>query len=215
MPPKPSTTPFQDEAYAALAPIADQDTNWDLLNYVGALASMFDQVESYARDDLNASPPRPGWAILMDPDRCPPEALPWLAQFVGVDDRPALADAQRRAWIKGTGGMKRGTPNSLIAAAQQYLTGSKTVILRERDPSVSSVLGGAYGLTILTYTSETPDTNAVLAALQAQEPAGIILQYSTVVGWTYLTERTSYSTYTALRSAFVTYSGLRNNVPGT
>lgn len=212
------TTPFQEELYAALAPLADQDaaSAWALLLYVGGIASMFDQIETYARDDLSdPAAPRPGWAIIMDADRCPPEALPWLAQFVGVDDRPALADVQRRAWIKGTGGMKRGTPSSLVAAAKQYLTGSQTVILKERDPSVASAFGGAYGLTVLTYTSETPDTNAVLNALLAQKPAGIILAYSTVTGWTYLTERTTYTTYTALRSAFATYTGLRNNAPGT
>lgn len=207
------TTPFQEELYAQLFAWADADVNnWDLLQYVGAIASMFDQVETYARD---SSDQRPGWAILMDPDRVPAEALGYLAQFVGVSLKDGLSDASQRARVKSTDGFKRGTLGAIIGAAQQFLTGTKTVFLRERDPSVSALYGGAYGLTVLTLASETPNAAAVLAALIEQKPAGILLSYTTVTGASYLIIRTNYANYTAVRSAFATYSGLRNNIPGT
>jgi hypothetical protein len=207
------TTPFQEELYAQIAAWADADPGvWDLLNYIGAIASMFDQIETYARDQPDG---RPGYAILMDPDTAPSEALGWLAQFVGVGLQDGLSDAAQRARIKSTDGFKRGTAGAIVGAAQQYLTGTKTVILRERDPSVDVANGGAYGFTVLTYASETPDQAAVLAALTAQKPAGLLMQYNVVTGANYLLIRTTYATYTTLRAGFATYNGLRNNAPGT
>jgi hypothetical protein len=201
------TTPFQEELYAALGPLTDGDENqgWALLTYCGAIASMFDQIEGYARDSDDG---RPGWAILMDPDRCPSEALPWLAQFVGTTLTPGLSDADQRAQIKAEQAFKRGTPSAIAQALQPYLTGTRTVLIRERD-------GGAYNLTVLTYSSETPDSTKALNAILTQKPAGIILTYATVTGANYLVIRASYATYTDLRAAFVTYNGLRNNSPGT
>jgi hypothetical protein len=211
--PRPATTAFQEETYGQLGAWRDADQQvWDLLQYVGALASMFDQIEDYARDQPDGTP---GWGILLDPDRCPPEALGYLGQFVGVDLRAGLSDSAQRERIKGTDGFKRGTPGAIVAAAQQYLTGNKTVILRERDPSVDPVNNGAYGFTVLTYTSETPDSAAVLAALKEQKPAGLLMTYSTVPGANYLFVRTTYGTYQDVKNAFLTYNGLRNNQPGT
>ena len=205
--PRPTpTTQLQEDLYESLGPLAWDDANqgWALLLFCGALAATLDTVDGYARDDGDY----PGWSELLDADRCPTEALPYLAQFAGVQLRAGLSEADQRTRIKSADGMKRGTITSMIAAAQAYLTGTKTVLYRERD-------GGAYNLTILTYTAETPDSAKVLAALLEQKPAGILLTYSTVTGATYLLIRASYATYTAVRSAFLTYNGLRNNVPGT
>lgn len=205
MAPRPATTPFQEDLYGQLGAWKDADFGkWDLLHYCGAIASMFDQIEKYARDDGDF----PGWSILLDPDRCPVEALPFLAQFVGVRLPSTLTEQQQRDRIKGTDGFKRGTPGAIMDAARIHLTGNKTVFMRERD-------GGAYNLTVVTYVSETPDSAAVLAALIEQKPAGIILTYQTVAGATYLLIRVSYPTYSAVLAAFATYNGLRNNVPGT
>lgn len=203
------TTPFQEELYTSLGPLADQDESqgWALLKYCGALASMFDQIETYVRDDPDDG--APGWTNVVDPDRAPGDAeLAYIGNFVGVDLPTGLTTDQKRALIKGVSSFKRGTLNALVAAAQSKLIGDKTVLLRERD-------GGAYNLTVITYNSETPDTAAVLAALKSQKPAGIILTYTTTDGVTYFVLRTTYTDYTAVRSAFTTYNGLRNNAPGT
>jgi hypothetical protein len=207
-------TSYHAELWDQLTPLAydDANQNYALFNYLGAIASMSDQVETYSRDGTNGEP---GWSIVMDIDRAPSEVLPWLGQFVGVQVNTALSDTDQRNQIRNAGGMQRGKIGAMVAAVQPLLTGTKTVMYRERDASVSSILGGAYGLTILTLTSETPDSSKALAALTAAKPAGIIRQYSTVAGATYLVIRTNYSTYTTLRSAFLTYAGLRNNIPGT
>lgn len=203
------TTVFQEELYASLAPIADQDSanDWDLLNFCGSVAATCDLIEEIARDDPDTG--RPGWAILMDPYEAPSDFLGYLAQFVGVTTLDELSDADQRARIVGEAGFVRGTPAALEAAASRYLTGAKTVVFQERSA------GNAYNLTVLTYAAETPNSALVLRALLEQKPAGIILDYATISGATYLLLRTTYATYTALKAAFVTYTGVRNNVPGT
>lgn len=201
------TTAFQEELYDSLGPwtAEDESQGWPLLKYCGALAAMFNQIETYARDAADA----PGWSNIVDPDRAPGDAeLEYIGNFVGVDLPAGLSTDAKRALIKGVSSFKRGTLNAMIAAAQSKLTGTKTVLLRERD-------GGAYNLTVVTYTSETPDAAAVLAAIKSQKPAGIILTYTTSTGATYIVIRASYATYTAQRAAFTTYNGLRNNAPGT
>lgn len=210
---KPATTVYQDDLYGALEPVqvGDEARGWHLLYYVGAIASMFDQVYGYVNDQDD----KPGWSQLVDPDRCPDEALDWLAQFPGVRIPSGLTPTQKRLRIKTTDGQNRGKVGAMIGAAQQFLTGNKTVYVKERDASVAAADGGAWGLTILTLTSETPDSAKVLSALTEQKPGGIKLNYQTVTGTDYLTIRTTYTTYTTLRGAFATYNGLRNNQPGT
>lgn len=208
-------TSYHSDLYAALSCLAYDDVNrsYALFKYTSAIAQMHDQIESYVRDPLY--PANPAWSLLMDIDRCPTEALPWLAQFVGVKLDRALIDADQRAAAKNSDGFKRGTLGSMITAAQKYLSGTKTVYYKERDTAVSAVAGGAYGLTILTLASETADSAKVLAAITAVKPAGIILSYNTVAGMTYQLLSTTYATYGAVNSAFLTYNGVRNNIPGT
>lgn len=208
-------TAYHADLYAALAPLAYDEVNqaYALFKYTGAIAQMHDQIEGYVRDPVY--PANPAWSLLMDIDRCPSEALPWLAQFVGVKLDRALSDADQRTAAKNSDGFKRGSLGSMIAAAQKYLTGTKTVYYKERDSAVSAVAGGAYGLTILTLTSETPSSAAVLAALNAVKPAGIILAYNTVASMTYQLLNTNYASYSAVNSAFLTYNGVAGNRPGT
>jgi hypothetical protein len=216
------TTAVQEDLYATLGPWADQDEKlgYPLLDFCGALAAMFDAIETFVRDDnSNPKQPRPGWSIVLDPDRIPDamleDILPWLAQFVGVDVDTKLSFADRRTQTKAQDGMRRGTRGSIIAGVQSQLTGNKTIFIKERDSAVSSVAGGAYGLTILTWASETPDTAKVTAALAKQKPAGIILSYATITGATWQFVNTTYASWTAVKAAFLTWNGVRNNVPGT
>lgn len=211
-------TPFQLDVYNALGPLADQDEKlgFPLFDYTGAIASMFDLIELFARDAPDGAP---GYAILMNPDRIPddqlPTVLPWLGQFVGVDVDKSLSLADQRNEVKNSGGFKRGTVGSMIAAAQKTLTGTKTVFVKERDSTVSSVAGGAYGLTMLTLTSETPSSSNTLAAIKSQKPGGIILAYNTVTGMTWQLVNTNYASWNAVKAAFATWNGVRNNAPGT
>jgi hypothetical protein len=175
---------------------------------------MFQIVEDYSRDQIINGKIAPGWSQLLDLDRAPAEALGWMGQFVGVPLLQGLSDAAQRARIRAVGGWNRGTPASIIAAAQQYLTGAKTVILRERDP-VASPVEPAYGLTVITYTSQTPNSAQVLAALQAQKPAGLLLNYQVKTGQDYQSLYVNHPTYSNVYGSYLTYQGVVVDQPGT
>lgn len=205
--PRPTpTTALQEDLYASMGPLAYDDANqdWALLKYCGAMAKALDTVNKYASDDGDY----PGWSILLDADRCPEEALPYLAQFVGVTPLAGLSVADQRIRIKSSDGMKRGTLTSLVAAIQATLTGAKTVFIGERN-------GSAYRLGVGTYPSETPDPAATLAAIIAQKPAGIVLDYAVAAAVTYTLVRVKYSDYDDVKATFLTYNGLSTDTPGT
>jgi hypothetical protein len=57
-----------------------------------------------------------GWTRLLDPERCPGWALPWLAQFAGVKLTTGLTEAQQREQITSPPAFLRGTPAATRAA---------------------------------------------------------------------------------------------------
>lgn len=154
--------------YERLAPLGydDEAQDWALLILCGALGVMGQSL----RDLVADSEAGPGWSSLLDVDRCPAPFLPFLAQFVGVRLPVGVAEAEARERIRTPAGFRRGTPAAIVAAAQRTLIGAKTVSLFERD-------GGAYRLTVVTRTSETPDTAATERAIRGEKPAGILLTY--------------------------------------
>jgi hypothetical protein len=199
--------------YAMLAPLAqhDDDADWSLLILVNAIATPFQLVEDLVRDTSDG----PGWSMLLDLERCPPEALPWLAQFVGVRLIDAPADEQR-ARIASTDGWKRGTPAALRGAVEATLTGGRNVVFRERyhEPPVGDP-DGAYYLQVITYANETPDPDATLEALLAQKPGGIVLDYHTVTGQDYQIVKDDWASYAAARTGYASYSAMLLDTPAT
>jgi hypothetical protein len=157
---------FAGDLYASLDPLTAQEPNvgWSLLILCNAIGTMFQMVDDWVRDQ----PEGPGWSLLLDINRCPPEALGWLGQFVGVRIPGGLTDAQQRAWILSMIGFRRGTPAAMISAVQATLTGTKAVTLVERD-------GDPYYMTVKTNTAETPNAAATNAAILSQKPAGLTL----------------------------------------
>lgn len=214
--PMPILDSFAQRLYDSLAPLAYDDAkhNFALANYCAALGDMFQIVDDYARDQIIAGMDAPGWSQLLDINRCPPEALGWLGQFVGVPLQAGLSDAAQRARILGTAGRNRGSLPAIIAAARQYLLAPQTVIVRERDPAACAT-DPAYGLTVITYTSQTPDSAKVLAALIAQKPAGIILNYQVKTGQDYQSLLVNHPLYSNVFGDYATYNGIVNDQPGT
>lgn len=141
----------------------------------------------------------PGWSIVLDPDRAPSEWLPWDAQFGGVRVLPGLPEAEQRSRIKSTDGMRRGSPGAIVGAAQQFLTGTKTVYLVERH-------GSAYRLTVSTKASETPDLAVVARAVLAQKPGGLIMVVTTVLGGDYNSLRDTHPSYNDVLATFANYA---------
>lgn len=208
---------FAAAVYSALTPLTKDDpqNQWALSNYVSALGEMFQIVDDYGRDQLVNGKWADGWSQMVDINRVPTAALPWLGQFVGVKVDTRLSDADQRAQVRSVGGWSRGTVSAMRSAPTPYLTGTKTVILRERDPAACAAQP-AYGLTVITKTSETSNSAAVLAALLAQKPAGIVLNYTVLAGNDYtLVYNGGATTYANIFSTYATYQGLLNGVPGT
>lgn len=136
--------------------------------YVGKF-SIKDQADS----DL------PAWGRALDPEATVNEAvLLWLAQLAGVRVPIGSKVGDIRTVIELAEGRRRGTIEYMVEVAQRLLTGDKFVWVSERD-------GSAYRLSIVTRTDETPDEDAVRAALLAVKPAGIVLTYTVSDGVTW------------------------------
>lgn len=205
---RPDVAAFTEEVYEALSPLqfAEGETDYALLKFLESFGSQQQPVEDLARDKADGTP---GWSSILDVDNGPPIAFGFMAMFVGVQLRSGLDDASQRDRIRSTDGQARGTLDALRGAARQYLTGNKNVVIRERD-------GSAYRLSVITYTSQTPNPSQVLDALLEQKPGGIILNYEVLTGWDYQQVVTNYAGrhYTDLVSdwAGLTYADFRDNV---
>jgi Phage tail protein (Tail_P2_I) len=204
---------FAARLYDALAPLAivDDENEWALLVYCNALGAMFQPIEDLVRD----SPEGPGWSALLDLDRCPDDALAWLAQFVGVRLLAGSTPDADRARIASTDGFRRGTVAAMIGAARATLTGAGVVVLRERDHDPADTPAYAYYLTVITYADETPDPAATARALGAQKPGGLVLDYRTATGQDWQSVKTRYATWGAVMAAYATWGAVLIDEPGT
>lgn len=164
-----------------LAPIMSPD----LATFIDGVAAMFADAEYWSRDrTLDDGSELPGWAILFDVDN-PDQTyagLRWMAQLVGETVPQQVPLDLARQQIHDQPHKRRGTRDSIVNNARVTLTGAQTVILRERDATVTPG-EPAYGLTVITYTDQTPDPAATEAAIRAVLPAGIVLNYETLGGW--------------------------------
>jgi Carbohydrate binding domain len=144
--PPPEVSQAALDLYAILSPVAyaDEDLNYPLMNFCEALVGPLQEVNDYV--GTNGLTP---WSSVVDIDRVPYEALPWFAQLVGSVAFKKLTTETEGDHEQSTPGFYRGSRDAMAAAAQQYLTGSKTVFFNERDTS-------AYHVTISTKFSETP-----------------------------------------------------------
>lgn len=188
--------------YDRLSPWAAYDsdaTGWPVAVICRALGVIADEIFTASEMGLDA---------LDDPDTAPAWYLPHLAMKAGVQLAAGWTEEQMRDAIRTRPAERRGTPAAIIAAAQATLTGDKTVVLREKD-------GGAYQLTVVTRTAETPDPAVTLAALTAAKPVGIILTHTVVDGWTYSELADAYTgqDYDDLAGDFASYADLADNAP--
>jgi hypothetical protein len=194
---------FAQTVYDKLAPVqeTDQENGGALETLVSGISVPMQEVDDYA-SEVGTRPP---WAVLFDLNAIPPKGLDWLAQFVGVSFKAGVSDADKRSAILSTSGFQRGTLAAISAAPLPYLTGSKLMIVTERD-------GDPYRLTVITYASQTPDPDAVRSALLSQKPAGIVLNYQVFLGQTYAQLLTNHPTYANVYSTYATYQLLATDL---
>lgn len=200
---RPVVTDATEAFYSELGPWMRADFDaWDLLTLCEACASGLQPLWDVVNDQDDA----PGWSQVLDIDRVPTVWIPWLGQFVGVHYRAGLADADQRLRVRETDGFRRGSPGAIKGAARQYLTGSGTVYLLERH-------GSPYRYTVTTLDSETPDPDAVLAALKEQKPGGLIMFHSVVTGGNFDTLRDTHVDFDTIEATFADFNEIRDN-PG-
>ena len=202
---------FAERLYDALEPLAryDDENGWSLLILVNAIGTMFELVEELVRDTAAG----PGWSLLMDVNRCPELALPWLGQFVGVRVLHGSSAEEMRARIISTDGFRRGTRAAMVGAAKATLTGPRTVVLRERDHDPADTPDYAYYLTAITYVADTPDAAATELALLSQKPAGIVLEHRVVVGQDWQAVRTNNATWQVVENTYPTWATVKLDEP--
>lgn len=198
---------FTSDVLDALAPML-YSGNEPLGDYLGGLSLPFELVETWASDtDTHI-----GWSLLLDVDRCPVEALPWLAQMIGMTLDTSLSEANQRQQISQAGNWKRGTLPAMQAAPAPYLTGSKAVIVRERYDGSGN--DAPYYMEVITFDAETPNPTLVEAAVRKQKAAGIILTYVHLAGEDYQTVKDENATYGVLKSNYLTYGGVKSHQLG-
>lgn len=189
---------FSEEGEGRLRPWGNES----LSILVGAIGVMYEQVQEIARDG-----DQPGWTVPLTLSLA--KELDWLGQFLGVRRSKPTPDADFRVSIGAVEGFSRGTPASIKNAAGLTLTGAKKVNFYER------LAGDAYDLTVVTYTTETPNPAATEAAIRSLKPAGIKLTFVVVDGLIYLQlyGELSIDTYSELKSTFANYTALRDYKP--
>lgn len=191
-----------DQIYEAMGPFAEDDASGDLRAFVEALTSPAEQIYEIVGEAEQEF----GWSVALDADLCPSAVLPWLAQWEGVTLTPDMSEADQRQAIKDREGSARGRVATIRARIERTLTGTKRIVVRERNPT-------AYSLYIRTWASETPDEDLTRAAILAQKPAGIVLDYDAATGVTYIDVAATYADYDALAATGMTYAELAESLP--
>lgn len=153
------------DANEALA-YADLDNDYVFAVLCEAIGRMWQPIA----DLVEERDGRPGWAVLVDVETTPDDALPWLAQIPGVQLTRAAVAADQREELRRRSGEARCRPESMRAAGAATLTGTQSVRILERTSS-------AWTLTVITRTAETPDAAATLAALMSQKVGGDVLTH--------------------------------------
>jgi len=183
----------------------------DFYNYTTALAAMFEPVWTIVSDQGSPDDPAnytAGWSILLDVTRCPTQYLPWMGMFVGIYVAPGTADATARAMITSRMSWSRGTPAGIVATAQQFLTGTQScVILERQNPSGSD----AYAFTLVMRPEECADQAQLEAAVALVKPAGVLPFYVFTDDWTISQFENAFATVAAAEAAFSAVTNLETD----
>lgn len=190
--------PASHDLYDRIGWARDEDASGLLLKWLAGIGNMVQQLLSLSADsyDLEGEV-APGWSQVLDIERAPTVALPWLAQFVGVRFPDSFRDDEMRYAIRSETGFSRGTPASILAAVNKHLLPTFEATLVERDTSpyhlsinvpAAGVVGPATCLSIalgFTHCSDLPPHFAtcadlwsspaqITADLLAAIPAGLV-----------------------------------------
>ena len=124
--------------------VRDNDANnqYTFLSWLEGIGSQQQKIDDLCRDTQYG----PGWGVVMDVGRCPNYALPWLAQFVGVNipgtiqgTSPAQDYAMRQT-ILAKNSFARGSLQGVVNGILMLLGPGAAVNVIERYPDPYSLL---------------------------------------------------------------------------
>lgn len=182
--------------------MSSEVVNEELLKFCLALMSPLEPVYELVRERDDQK----GWTVLLDPENCPVEFLPYLAQYVGCRPQPGWSEEHLRNEIKLPSTWKRGQPEAIRLTAQRTLTGEKRVIMRERTPEPGC-------LYIRTMLEETPDPARVKADLDENVPAWIKIDYAAIDGVSLADLEAGWELLEDLEAAFSTLRDIEELLP--
>jgi len=183
--------------------LADAENEFALRVFCEGWCAPLQRLHDLQRERPDAA----AWEALFDPDRCPAESLPYLAQFVGVGVTPEMTEAQIREEIRQPTGWRRGQTPSIETATRRTLSSTEaTVIVRPRTPE----LGRHY---IRTLLAETPEPVHTAVVVREETPAWEVIDYEAIAGVTYDDARAAWATYADAEADLDTYDEARNLLP--
>lgn len=175
---------------------AEEQTDYPLAHLIEALTRPLANAAEIAYER---------WETILDAELTPDAALRWAAQFYGVD-YTGMTDEQVRTALQSPTGFARGTPGSIVAAAQRHLTGTKTVLKIER-------FGSPYVTYVRTRLEETPDPDLVEWDIKCNaKPGGLVLDYDAIDYMDFATLATTYSDFAAVAAAYDTFGEIPGDV---
>lgn len=207
---KPALSESAERLYNQLAPIffrSDEASGWQGALYCSALAKKKDKMAVVVQPQ-NGKPP---FAILLCPQECPEEWLPWLGQFVGI---PAVTiealiktgkASTARQWIEAPINYLRGRTSAMKLAAEATLTGKKTLYFYVRYS------GEAFRIKAASIAGETPSATATREAIEQWMPAWCVLEYETVTNGTLAILEASHPKLSEVEAAHTSLSDMELN----
>ena len=115
--------------------VKDNDANnqYTFLSWLEGICSQEQKIDDLCRDTVYG----PGWSSIMDVGRCPTYALPWLAQFVGVNIPGEILenDTLIRQTILAKNSFARGSLAGIVNGILLILGPGSAVNIIERYPA--------------------------------------------------------------------------------
>jgi hypothetical protein len=115
----------------------DAANKYTFLSWLEGICSQQQKIDDLCRDTTYG----PGWSVIMDVGRCPTYALPWLAQFVGVNIPGEIKnnDLAMRQAILAKNSFARGSLAGIVNGILLILGPDSIVNVIERYPDPYSL----------------------------------------------------------------------------
>ena len=149
-----------------------------------------------------------GTCELVNAAACPRPYLGWLGWLVGVNITGIADPFVRVAIGNASATQRRGSKGSIRDVVQRTLTGSQSCRIYWNLSGTEPYL-----LTVITFTSQTPDAVATLEAALTEKPAGMDLELQTTDGATYAEIKANFPDYAEVKAEFPTYTDMTDYVP--